>query len=786
MTPKQFISKFLVDDIALTEAAVDFCPFCNSPAVFMTPDGGAAYCTDCGQRFNISKPVLGKTEATNEAGTGTLRGGGMNKMVTCRGCGKRTHSSINGNLGINLCRDCYDDAGQENEHNDTHDPDDPQANCKYCQTNEDFDKYGMQTCECSLPNCWHSGACKNWVETDTGLCGQCFDWVRINSPSGVANLKRNVESAVQQVNKALSEYAFNDTDGDEPGEKDIARMQDLKTKAGDDTDKILQLAGNMARAITYGSEKATRRAAAAKQVFPGAFGKKLAKLFMTGGVGEAYPSTYPRSKDKAGWWCPQCGEPSVYLDKDNSPDDWHSCHNRNCNWVEGPLHDTNLRKLDGVGEARVDELGVETVLFGTKDGVEQLLLSHPAATPANIAKVKVLAAKDGFSQFRVMTVDLSVAPDFTGGLRRNESGVLPDPKTGKPISMVDLIDTNAHTDMCDDPACTGCGPTREMPTNFDEAFVDSTAEDASDYDPEDPFHNAKKKEESMKEDEDGTDFKAYAGAKANEHPCSQCGKPNYGWILGDPCMSCVRKNHRKAVGRGESKRRKNEADWDVAGDSDHDNFCATCNGLLAYIGTLGNLRYFRCQNCGSTVMIAANPHLAAESKAVREVEAKMPTSGPCHCKPGVERDNCSDCEGTGQQIDWRAFHAAKGPMGSYYSGPKTPAGESVKDFVTKVLAEDDDRNAAPDAEELQQWIENDSDLYRQQTVPIIDNVKRRIKNGTYDAALAPKLWRYLADAGAKSYAKALDAPVASAAVRQQCADAMASEYYEKIKNGEYD
>src|ERR1017187_1717418 len=47
-----------------------------------------------------------------------------------------------------------------------------------------------------------------------------------------------------------------------------------------------------------------------------------------------------------------------------------------------------------------------------------------------------------------------------------------------------------------------------------------------------------------------------------------------------------------------------------------------------------------------------------ESKAIREVESKMPTSGPCHCKPGVERDNCSDCEGTGKQIDWRAWHAA--------------------------------------------------------------------------------------------------------------------------------
>lgn len=29
----------------------------------------------------------------------------------------------------------------------------------------------------------------------------------------------------------------------------------------------------------------------------------------------------------------------------------------------------------------------------------------------------------------------------------------------------------------------------------------------------------------------------------------------------------------------------------------------------------------------------------------------------CHCRPGRERDNCPDCEGTGQRIDFRAIRA---------------------------------------------------------------------------------------------------------------------------------
>ena len=57
------------------------------------------------------------------------------------------------------------------------------------------------------------------------------------------------------------------------------------------------------------------------------------------------------------------------------------------------------------------------------------------------------------------------------------------------------------------------------------------------------------------------------------------------------------------------------------------------------------------------------------------------------------------------------------------------------------------------ARELKLYIENDRDLYRQQIVPIIKSVQRKMKSGKYDHAQAPKLWLYLVDNGAKKYIK---------------------------------
>lgn len=104
-------------------------------------------------------------------------------------------------------------------------------------------------------------------------------------------------------------------------------------------------------------------------------------------------------------------------------------------------------------------------------------------------------------------------------------------------------------------------------------------------------------------------------------------------------------------------------------------------------------------------------------------------------------------------------------------------------------------NPSPDvdydaARELRLFIESDSDLYRQQFMPIIENIKRKMKSGKYDAALAPKLWGYLVDAGAKKYNKeygdgTLSLKMFNKATRNHLAHDLSGHYQEAIENGEY-
>ena len=61
---------------------------------------------------------------------------------------------------------------------------------------------------------------------------------------------------------------------------------------------------------------------------------------------------------------------------------------------------------------------------GKKDALhEQVLLAGPNATPANVEKVKVLAAKDGWHSFRVVKMNMSEKPDFAKGVRDAAFGV---------------------------------------------------------------------------------------------------------------------------------------------------------------------------------------------------------------------------------------------------------------------------------------------------------------------------------------------------------------------------
>jgi hypothetical protein len=57
------------------------------------------------------------------------------------------------------------------------------------------------------------------------------------------------------------------------------------------------------------------------------------------------------------------------------------------------------------------------------------------------------------------------------------------------------------------------------------------------------------------------------------------------------------------------------------------------------------------------------------------------------------------------------------------------------------------------ATELETYIVNDGTLHRQRVTPMITNLAKKMAKGTYNRTQAVKLWRYLADAGAKAYNK---------------------------------
>ena len=67
------------------------------------------------------------------------------------------------------------------------------------------------------------------------------------------------------------------------------------------------------------------------------------------------------------------------------------------------------------------------------------------------------------------------------------------------------------------------------------------------------------------------------------------------------------------------------------------------------------------------------------------------------------------------------------------------------------LGEDDEMSDA--ARELELFAENDSDLYQRSGVPIMKNLSKKFKKGTYDPELGVKLWKYHADRAAKAYSE---------------------------------
>lgn len=92
-------------------------------------------------------------------------------------------------------------------------------------------------------------------------------------------------------------------------------------------------------------------------------------------------------------------------------------------------------------------------------------------------------------------------------------------------------------------------------------------------------------------------------------------------------------------------------------------------------------------------------------------------------------------------------------------------------------------------DEIEMFIDNDGDLYRQQFMPIIKNIQKKIKSGRYDHNLATKLWGYLIENGMKKYAKENGGrwmDLLSTKDRKVLAMKYADVYYDEIMNGNFD
>jgi uridine kinase len=94
--------------------------------------------------------------------------------------------------------------------------------------------------------------------------------------------------------------------------------------------------------------------------------------------------------------------------------------------------------------------------------------------------------------------------------------------------------------------------------------------------------------------------------------------------------------------------------------------------------------------------------------------------------------------------------------------------------------------------ELDLFIMNDEDLYRRRFMPIITNIKRKMKRGIYDHEKVIKLWMYLVDDAAVKYVQEFGTPdqdvkdMFPKETRLQVAQVIADRELENIKQGEYD
>jgi len=114
-------------------------------------------------------------------------------------------------------------------------------------------------------------------------------------------------------------------------------------------------------------------------------------------------------------------------------------------------------------------------------------------------------------------------------------------------------------------------------------------------------------------------------------------------------------------------------------------------------------------------------------------------------------------------------------------------GHMVPNCVPKEEINEDSDTAA---RELHTYADNNAHLYKTSHVPVVKNLEKKYKKGTYDHEKAKTLWKYHADRAADSYAKEHGSgqkghEMFSGADRKKAAERMANKHHDEMKAGNF-
>ena len=94
--------------------------------------------------------------------------------------------------------------------------------------------------------------------------------------------------------------------------------------------------------------------------------------------------------------------------------------------------------------------------------------------------------------------------------------------------------------------------------------------------------------------------------------------------------------------------------------------------------------------------------------------------------------------------------------------------------------------------ELDSYIMNNEELYRRRFMPIITNIKSKIRRGIYDHEKVIKMWMYLVDDASRQYVQEFGSPdqdvkdMFPKETRLKVAQIIADREKQNIEQGEYD